>query len=479
MSGVFRIAKNSVLITISRATEMVSSFVMMGMLSRYLGVETFGNYLFIMAIVLTIISFANMGLPALLIREISQNKTLTANFIRSGLILVAIALLGTCLIVLMVAFFLRFSFPFFIALFFGFFSESLVLLSGPFISAFISFEKMEYDAIVTIINRVLLISLLIGIVSLNLGFISVFITLTIVNMVRLLAIIYISNRKIVRLNFHPRGNGVTHLFREVLPIAVSFILSQFYLYTNLFVLKAIRDIKEVSLFQAPFDIILKLQVLPTILLTAFASVMARLAFKDLTYIHLRNIYMPMNKYLFIICLPVQLVGVLLSEKITILIFGADFKPAAISFQILIWIIVFQFLKIFSDHILTVIRKQRLLIISSISAFLANFFLTLIFTYYYGYIGASIAALCSFIFFFILNFYFVSRYIKNISISFTIKPLIALSLIAIILYHFRNWNSVVLIIICSLIYVGLLFILNTFSKSEINLFIRTINEVGDR
>jgi O-antigen/teichoic acid export membrane protein len=439
-SSVFRIGKNSVLITISRVTEMVSSLVMTGMLSRYLGVETFGDYLFIMAIVLTVTSFAHMGLPHLLMREISQHKSSTANYIQSGLMLTGIALLGAGLVILAIGLFFRFSFLYMVAAFLGFFSEALIQFSGPFVSTFISFEKMEYDAIATMINRFLLIGLLIAVVSFDLGFISIFLAVIIANLVRFLTILYISNRNLVPLHFSLKGNRVRYLFKETLPLGVSFVLTQFYLNINLFILKAIGEGKDVSLFQAPFSIVLRLQVLPLILLTAFASIMARSAVRDLSYTHLRNIYMGIAKYLFIACLPFSLAGVLLSERITILIFGIDFTPAAISFQILIWIIGFHFINIFSEHVLTVIGKQKLFMISNISAFLINIFLTLILGYHYGYIGASIAALGSFILLSGSNFYFVSRFVKRISLSFTLKPLMILSVLGLFLYHFRNWNS---------------------------------------
>lgn len=475
MNGTIRIAKNSLLITISRVTEMISSLVITGLLSRYLGLEDFGNYLFIMAIILTTTSFAHMGIPQILVREISQNKPLTANLIQSGLFLTAIILVIVGVVLFPITLFLKFTPLLLVALWLAFFSEAMVLFSGPFISAFISFEKMEYDAEITIINRLLLLLLLLCVIYLDLGFMFIFATLTIANLLRLLAVISISNRKIIRVSYRLWGTGAKRLFMESLPLGISFILIQLYLHSNLFILKGLKDAKEVALFQGPFSIISKLQILPTILIVAFAPVMARLAIKGAPYVSLRNVYMCINKYLFIFCLPFSLAGVFMAKRITTIILGADFIQASVSFQILIWIINLSFLNIFSDKVLTVIGKQKLLMISSVVSFLANLLLGFFFVTYYGYVGASIAALCSSIILFGLNFYFVSLYVKHTSLFFVVKPLLAVSVATLFLIWFNRLYEIGFMVICFILYCGLLFILRAYSKDELKLFMKTINE----
>jgi len=475
MIGIFRIAKNSSLVLIARATDVLSSILIAGILARYLGVGDYGNYLFIMGLVLTTTAFAHMGLPQILVREMSQDTGAMPKFIRCGLVITGAALVLTTLLIFSIGVFSSWNYQMFFAVSAALLSESMVLISGPFISAFISIEKMEYDALVTVTNRLVLIGLLMGIVSRDLGFISIFVTMAIVNFFRLSAILFISTRLNITSARHVSRVDLTYLLKETLPVGVSFILTQLYLYTNLFLLKILRDPEEVALFQAPFSIILKLQILPVILIVAFAPVMARLATVDDAYKDLRAIYLWLIKHLFIVCLPLAALGVFLAKDIVLLIFGADFLAASLSFQILIWIVGFYFLNIFSDKILQVIFKQRLLILSSGITFSVNVLLSFILISRYGYVGGSIATLISTAILFLMNFFFVAKHINDISLRFMVKPLVAFLVIMTACYLLRDINMAILFPAGSLAYALMLILLKSFSKSELAVFLTAVNE----
>jgi len=475
MAGMFRIAKNSSLVLIARATDVLSSTLIAGILARYLGVEGYGDYLFIMGLVLTTTAFAHMGLPQILVREMSQNRESMGKFIKGGLLITGLSLLLTVLIVFSVGFFSKWNYRMFTAVCAALLSESMVLMSGPFISAFITIEKMQYDAVVTVANRFLLIGMVVGIVSWNLGFISIFVTMAIANCFRLLMILLISRYLKLRPARQIAHNDLKYLVRETIPVGLSLILMQLYLYTNLFFLKILCDPEEVALFQAPFSIILKLQLFPVILVVAFAPVMARLATFDAPYNDLRTVYFCLCKYLFIVCLPLSALGVYFAKDITTLIFGNDFMAASLSFQILIWIVGFYFLNIFSDKILQVIFKQKVLIASSGVAFSVNVLLSYFLIGRYGYVGGSIATLISTLILFGMNFFFVAKYLGNLSLAFMIRPLLAFAFVMTAFYGISDRSLAVLFPVGILAYVLLLFLLKTFSRSEFALFLAAVNK----
>jgi len=478
MIGLIRIAKNSTLVLIARATDVFSSLFIAGILARYLGVEDYGNYLFIIGLVLTTTSFAHLGLPQILVREMSQTRGLTGKLIQTGLLLTGVSFLLSTSIALSIGVFSNWTSVMFIAVSVALFSELMSLLSGPFVSAFISFEKMQYDALATIFNRVIMIGLVIGVVSRDLGFVSVFASITAANSVRLLIVLYISKRIKIKLDDAVTRQDFVYLLKETLPIGISLILIQVYLYTNLFVLKMLKDPAEVALFQAPFSIVLKLQVLPTLFIVVFEPVMARMAASE-TFADLKFVYMYILKYLFIFSLPIAWVGVLLAKDITTCIFGDGFLPASISFQISIWMVVFQFLNIFSDMVLQVISKQRYLIISSGVVLLCNIAFSFALIGQYGYVGGSIAALMSAIILFGLNFYFVSRYLKNVSLAFMIKPLLAFLVMVIFACALTGTNVLLIVFLGLTLYAGILFKCNMFSKTEFELLSNAINKFEPR
>jgi O-antigen/teichoic acid export membrane protein len=475
--GIFRIIKNSSLVLIARTTDVVSSILIAGMLARYLGVGDYGNYLFIMGVVLTTTAFAHMGLPQILVREMSRNTEAMPRLIRCGLILTGGSLILTFAVVGSVGIFSDWDGVMLTALFAALCSESLVLMSGPFLSAFISLERMVYDALVTVVSRLVLIGLLMGILLWNLGFLSIFLAMGVANSLRLAVILLIATRLNIVAPRRVSRPDLSYLLKETLPVGISFILTQLYLYTNLFILKILRNPEEVALFQAPFSIILKLQILPVVLIVAFAPVMARLAAAGEPYNHLKTVYLWLVKHIFIVCLPLSVLGLLLAKDITVVVFGKDFSAAGLSFQILIWIVGFYFLNIFSDKILQVIFRQRLLIVSSAIAFSINVLLSFILISRYGYMGGSIAVLISSAVLFLSNFFFVSRQLSGVSLAFMIKPLgvFAAVLGGAYLLSGTRIPMMVLFIAGTLVYTALLILLKGLSKSEIKNFLIALNE----
>lgn len=475
MIGIFRIAKNSSLVSIARATDVLSSILIAGILARYLGVRDYGNYLFIMGLVLTTTAFAHMGLPQILVREMSQNIESISKFIRSGLVITGASLVITAALIFSIGVFSSWNSIMFLSVSCALLSESMVLISGPFISAFISIERMQYDAIVTVSNRVVLVALLTGMVFWDLGFVSIFVTMALANCLRLVMILFISWRVRLPPARHVTRDDLTYLLKETLPVGLSFILTQLFLYTNLFVLKILCDPREVALFQAPFSIILKLQIFPVILTVVFAPVMSRLATVDDAYEGLKTVYEWLIKHLFIVSLPLSAIGVFLAKDITILIFGNDFVAASLSFQILIWIVGFYFLNVLSDKILQVVFRQRLLIASSGITFIVNLLLSFNLISRYGYVGGSIAMLISTIILFSINFFFVAKCLGGLSFSFIIKPLLAFLFVMAAFHGIQNGHIAVVLLSALITYVLLLLLLKTFSRSELSLFLKAVNE----
>ena len=130
---------------------------------------------------------------------------------------------------------------------------------------------------------------------------------------------------------------------------------------------------------------------------------------------------------------------------------------------------------FSDKMLQLIWKQRLLILSSSITFSVNILLSFLFVYKYGYIGANFAILLSTIILFGLNFFFVSRYLKEISLWFIIRPLFAFSFAVVILYRFSFLNPIILILFALVVYFVILYVLKVFSKTEFHLFQQVLDE----
>src|SRR4030042_5194986 len=90
MNGLGRIGKNVGLVFSARVFDVLSTVIIVVILTRYVSVETYGKYSFVMALVYTLSSFANIGMPKILIREISQDREAAGNFLGVALIFTGI-----------------------------------------------------------------------------------------------------------------------------------------------------------------------------------------------------------------------------------------------------------------------------------------------------------------------------------------------------------------------------------------------------
>jgi len=173
------------------------------------------------------------------------------------------------------------------------------------------------------------------------------------------------------------------------------------------------------------------------------------------------------KYLLIITLPIAIVVSVLSDKIIMMIYDAEFAGSAIALKILIWGLVFASGNAIFRNFLTAIGKQKLgTYITTLCAF-GNITLNLILIPRMSYTGASIASVVTAFLAFIMGFYFVSKNFKLIPLHrIFIKPVFC-GLIMGTFVYFLDINIFLLIFCAAVIYLFSLLLLKTFSEEDID------------
>ena len=132
---------------------MGSSFLLVIILSRYLQPFYFGEFTFINAIILGFQPLINFELNTILIREISRDSSSKDVFVSSALILkIILIFFFICSLFVLIK---SIDFPFYLktALLIVAFGEVCQQVSWVFISIFQSFERMEFETVVSFIFR--------------------------------------------------------------------------------------------------------------------------------------------------------------------------------------------------------------------------------------------------------------------------------------------------------------------------------------
>lgn len=466
MDEIKKIGKNSISIYLARISDFILGIVTMSIIAKYLSVDPFGQYIFILTVGWILYTVLSMGVEPILLREISRNRSnafellVTALLINGMVFGLSAALYGAAVP------FLRFDKIVAVAMFLNLISELLKVLMRTHIAVFLAFEKMAYDTLLTFAGRVFILMFTLFVVTLDLGFIYLFYALIAGNGIALLISIMLAKKE---LKFNRLGLQLqqgTYLLKESFPVVLKSISQQLYFYIGVFIVRLLTDDTGVALFQGPNKILTLLQMVPVAFLTAFAPMLARLAVSADTHDQFNTIYDKAFKFLIIISLPISVGGTLLAPKIITLIFGTGFDGAILTLKILIWAANFLFLDTLFTFILVSSDKQKYLIGSNILCVVVNLFLSYVLVLNYGYIGAAWAALFSYFILFSANYYFVTKELKHTpSFQGVVQIIVGSFVMGVFLSQLINLNLFILMIAGFIVYSLTILVLNVFSLEE--------------
>ncbi|MDL1967665.1 MAG: flippase [Deltaproteobacteria bacterium] len=465
-----RLVKNTIFSLLARGAELGAGFITIILAARYLGIEIFGEYAFIRAIVFMLAPMINFGIERILIRDISIRKSRASVLVCSGLALNLSVGISLCIIAIIVSHIFRETAFFPISVFaIAIIAQMLQVMTKTISSVYVAYEKIYFDLIATIISRSLIIILFIIIAYCDMNGKYFFHAFAFANATAFIFSIIILEMKFIRPVWSINSGLIAYLIKQSFPIAVAVFMIQGYNNIFVFFLKLLRDTIEVSLFQAPQRIIQQCLVLPRSFLFAYVPTLSRMAQEGQSLSTLRDTYRRMVKYIFIFTLPASVFVTAFADEFVFLAFGSDFSKAAAPLKILIWAINLLFINMLLDFILTSMRKQNILIVSNGLCLAVSSALGFIFVQKYGYFGACWATLLSYVILVITNFYFVSKHLGLIPVHLIVlKPILCCSVLgAILLEYSDNIHMVILIITGLLIYTVLLFLMRTFTHEELS------------
>ncbi len=473
VNQVARVAKNSFMLLVANVIDLIFGLVLIAIFARYLGVKVYGQYVFIISMVSIFSTIPHFGFRRIIMREVAKEKNNANRYLGSVIIIrCVLSTLAFAAIAITIKL-LGLSGNYITAAYIIMASALTTVLSKSFITIFLAFEKMKYNTYLTVINRAIGITLIIAVVYYDLGFILLLVAIFIPNILTLLLSYVWVARKIGKPKFEFDPKRWKFLLKESYPLFIELVLRQNFLRVDVFVLKALSSASEISLFYAPYSLILRLQKIPASLSTALLPSLARLADKSKT--SFVATYASAFKFLFIISLPIAIIVTLFADKIILIILGADFLAGAIVLKILIWMINLMFLESLFNAVLVSIGKQLFSSVSHGAMFIVNLILDILLIPYYGVVGACIGTLCAYVTRFFMSYYFISKNNITLPISNILpKPIFSGAVMGITIYLVRDLNMIFSISIGLASYVGVIILTGTFSKEEIGLLKNALN-----
>jgi O-antigen/teichoic acid export membrane protein len=463
LTGHSRVAKNMALYFCSRGIDIIAAIIILSSVTRYLGEHIYGKFAFITNLIFVFVPIINFGISSILIREIARDKAHSDEYFGTAVAVRTLLILLCAIFIFTIAY--QFPGISMIAIELAMVSEFLLAYSRLNSDLFIAVEKVEYESILTISNRIGLIGVIILIIHYDLGLTGIFASMALINFLTVLLGSGIILKKFIKPRITLSISQIKSLLKDAFPLTLATFLSEITFRLDVFILKILRDFSEIAFFNAPLGLILRLTTISLAFVTVLHPLFSRLA--TISRSDLLSLYEKTFKVLLAFILPVAIFTTFFAKRISVFIFGAQFINASGSLQFLIWVLLFLFLDVLNGHILVSVHKQKLIALEYIVCFTINFILEILLVPLYGHIGASFSKLIAFGVAFALSFYFVAKNLGFISlINVTIKPLISSLVMISVLYIVKDYNLLLLIVLGNLIYIGGLYVLKIFSKEDI-------------
>ena len=442
MRPIFTLTKNIFSLFTARAIDILCRLVVIAIVTRYLGVEEYGEYAFAGTFVVFFVLLTNMGVEEILTREIAKSPGDEGRMLSGAMSIRLVLIPLTTAAYLAVAFSMNVSGMVIKAICISVFAQIFLSFINLFFSVFRGMEKMEYEPAVGLLINIMLVPAIVVIARFDLGFLSIFHANLLAHVLAATVLFFFITWKlkdhILRLNLT--------LGRQLLlsgyPLGISALLLAASFHVDIFVLRFLRDASEVALFQLPYQIIFRLLIIPMSLVSAVFPALSRLAkATGNEKTELRDPVTQGYRLLLIISMLTCLLLTNLSNEIILIMGGPHFSGAVISLQILAWSTIFLFGDFLQSMTLVALNRQRLLVIQNIASLALNLFLDLVLIPFYGYIGACVATLVAFIIRFVIGLAFVDRSLGGISIYPTVfKIAVSGSAAAVFMLLFSGWNA---------------------------------------
>lgn len=465
MDTIQRVAKNTFALFIAQIVSSIMSILLGIFIARNLGDIVLGKYSFAYAFVIFFSIFLDLGYNTLLIREVARDKAKADKFVSNILSFRAIsALIVSVFIVLTIN---LMGYPsdtknvvylFAVYIFLESFSVVYKMI-------FRAFERMEYEAAITIVSNILRVSLAIVVIHLGYGLIGMGLVFIFTNILDLLISTVVCERKFVRSKTELDFSFFKETIKIALPLSMIGLFATVFVRADTILLSIMKGDAVVGWYYAAYNLVLGLRVIPMLLISALLPTLSY--FYITSRSSLKVAYEKYFRYVFILGLPTTMGATLLSDKIILFVYGPEFTNSIIALQILAWDILLIFLyTILGGFLISINRQNQMAIAAAITA-VVNVILNLILIPYFSYVGAAIATVGSEAILFGIYFYLISKHIHVIPLrKILVKPLIALLVMSVFVYFFKWAHFFILVILGALLYFGILYLIKGISKDDI-------------
>lgn len=466
MNTIQRIAKNTGVLAIMNIATMILGLIFTASFARYFGDAAFGKYSFALAFTSLFAILLDLGFNELAIREISRDKKIAGKYIGNIMIIKILLTIFFIFIISIIINILQYpSDTKTIVYILG--SYTILISFGQlFRAVFHGFEKMEYNSLLTIIEKIIIVSIGLILIFLQYELFQVVSVYLVGGIFDFIFGMLFTIKRFTKPKFEIDIAFWKSTIISAIPFSLTFIFVNIYNKIDTVMLSIMINDAVVGWYNAAYRLVINLNVLPSVLILALYPVLSRFH----TYSSKKSLKLTYEKalrLLFLIGFPIGVGTTLIADKIILLIFGDQFFSSIIALKILIWMFVINCCAWLMAIVLHAINKQNIVAFSmglcAIFNIVSNYFIIP----KLSYIGACITTIATYLLALIILFYFISKYLDTTPfLKIIIKPVLAGLAMGIIVYHIMYLNPLFIISIACMIYFAILLIFGEISKEDL-------------
>lgn len=459
MSLTRKVAYNTIIQIAGKVITTAISLVLIGYLTRYLGVAGFGAYTTIFAYVSFWSVFADFGFFTIMVREISKPKANVEKIFNN--IMTLRAVLGIVV----------FSLAFIVALLIPNYSQVIKLgiglcafgwfwmsLNSTYVGVFQSNLKMDRAVITDIIGRIVILALVILFIKLDYGLVAIMAAYLAGNLVNFAASMILGLRW-VRFKLVFDFSFWRKIFWETLPMGVIIVLGVVYFKADTVLLSLLKSQTDVGIYGPPFKILEIMLLLPGMFMgNVFPIITRYIASNDS---RLMPAIQKAFNFVIMITFPVVVGIFLLATPIITFIAGPEFvntstigpicghiASAPMVLQILVFSIGLTYVSTIFNYIVVAAEQQKKLVTPYIIFVVINVILNLILIPKLSYIGAALTTVVTALLVLVLTCRVAYKSLPNLSIKpmMVLKSFVASLIMGLAIYYFNLGNANLFILV---------------------------------
>ena len=391
MSVSRKIAGNTLVQLAGKAVTTVASLALVALITRSLGVSSYGGYIAVLAYGQFFAVFADLGINVYAVKRLSSKE---GDVEREASAMYSIRLIGAVVILGIAALIVPFM-PYDAAVkqsiwvvLFAIFAQTV---NSLFVSVLQAELEMRYATFSEVAGRISILVFTAAAVLLHGGLMGVILATTAGNVINMV-LSYVYAARFVRLRPALDWPLMRYIVRQSLPISITAILSYVYFKVDTVILSAVhlsggRDSSvELGIYGSAYKVLELLQLIPTIFLGNLFPVLSSYVATDRK--KAESLLQKAFNAMALVGFPITATVFILATPLIVFVAGAGFAPAAVPLRILAFAVLLTYFNGLLTYTALALGLQRNLIWVYAAATVFNVALNLIFIPQYSYLAAA-------------------------------------------------------------------------------------------